>query len=276
MKKYMSICVLVLIVLVLLSCAKNEDDVEKSGIITDTNAGYEIEMIDGQYYLVFEDEKYKNNVNASQVEPYLTFSSVAEMKDKVLNGKLTEEEIKTMSTFTKDSASKIRIPNLEKVYTPIVPENITCSASVWMNSVGYSVELLSKDCYVSLFEVQSKERYEEKLKETKDKLHNNKLVTITKTEQTDDRDATVYWYTTSSGELKKIEYTIVTEKAELFVTETYCLRLNHDLMAVSDTIPQGVQIHGNLGDRYFYCSVYECTERPSVEWLSSFGLAEVK
>ena len=49
MKKYMSICVLVLIVLVLLSCAKNEDDVEKSGIITDTNAGYEIEMIDGQY-----------------------------------------------------------------------------------------------------------------------------------------------------------------------------------------------------------------------------------
>ena len=129
MKKIMCIFTLMLIVFVLFACAGN-NQADKGTVITDTNKGYEIEVVDGEYYVVFENEKYKNNVNASQIEPSLMFSSVAEMKDKLLNGKLTEDEIKILSTFSKDSAGKIKTPNLEKLFTPTAPENVECSGSV--------------------------------------------------------------------------------------------------------------------------------------------------
>ena len=63
MKKIMCIFTLMLIVFVLFACAGNNQD-DKGTVITDTNTGYEIEVVDGEYYVVFEDEKYKNNVNA--------------------------------------------------------------------------------------------------------------------------------------------------------------------------------------------------------------------
>ena len=190
MKKIMCIFTLMLIVFMLFACAENKQT-DKGTVITDTNKGYEIEVIDGEYYVVFEDEKYKNNVNASQIVPKLTFSSVTEMKEKLLKGKLTEDEIVTLSTFSKDSAGKIKTPNLEKLFTPTTPENVECLERVnWGGgSDVYYVKLTSKDCYISSFEVQSKQRYEDELKATVDLIHNNKLVTIIETVETKERDA---------------------------------------------------------------------------------------
>ncbi|MBE6639790.1 MAG: hypothetical protein E7616_10185 [Ruminococcaceae bacterium] len=279
MKKYMSIWILVLIVFVLCACAKNDhiqDDAEKGGIITDTNAGYEIEMINGEYYVVFEEEKYKNNVNASQVEPYLTFSSVSEMKDKVLNGKLTEEEIKTMSTFSKDETGRVKVCNFEKLYIPSLPEDVVFTGQIVWAGETYYPSLKSDSCGVHTFAVQTKELYDYKLKDTIDKIHNNKLVTITETIQTEERNAMVYLHTTSAGEFKRVEYKITTDKGAIFVAENYRLETIYTTEQISETIPYRVELHGNLGDHYFYCSISNPTERPSVEWLSSFGLVEVK
>ena len=124
--------------------------------------------------------------------------------------------------------------------------------------------------------MQSKQRYEDELKATVDLIHNNKLVTIIETVETKERDATIYLHTTSAGKFKRVEYTIVTAEGKIFVAENYRLETIHATDPVSDVIPYVIELHGDFGDRYFNCTMFNFTERPSVEWLSSFGLTEVK
>ena len=205
----------------LLTACGAVDKNEKGVVITNTNAGYEIEKIDGEYYLVFKDEKYKNTVNASQEAPSLEFSSVAEMKDKILNGKLSEDEKFEMSTFSKDRNGKIQVCSFERMYQPVLPSDVILVDMVVWDGMNYYPYIQSDSFSYSTIAVQTKSAYDAKYKRTKDMIHNNDLVVITETIKIDDRDASVYQFTTSAGKLKCIEYTIATEKGKIHVFE-YC------------------------------------------------------
>ena len=47
-----------------------------------------------------------------------------------------------------------------------------------------------------------------------------------------------------------------------------------DFVEVSDTVPRKVAIYGAQDGAYFYGSFIDFSERPSEEWLASFGLQE--
>ncbi len=274
MKKHLIVtCCVLLLVSFLISCGANE----KKNFITDTDAGYEIEESDGKFYLVITDDAYKSTINESQTEPYLSFSSVSEMKDKILSGKLTENEIAKMSTFSKNSDKKIEVMDFKKVYEPIFPSDIIWDGSVKWYGKYYHPSFVKSDKFMYMtFSVQTSDIYQDSLQRSKDSIHNNDLVTITDTVQTEERNATVYHYTTSSGEFKSIEYVIETENGKIFVMEDYRLTTNNKDLPTSDTIPSSIDLYGDFGDRYFDCFITGLTERPSLAWLSCFGLDEIK
>ena len=274
MKKYLvSVCSILLILSLFISCGANE----KKNFITDTNAGYKIEELDGKFYLVITDDAYKSKANASQVEPSLMFASVAEMKDKVMNGKLTKDEIKTMSTFFKKTDEKFEVLDFKNVYEPVFPSEVTWDGGVKWYGKYYRPSSVESDKFLNMtFAVLTSDIYQHSLQRSKDLIHNNDLVTITKSVQVEERNATVYYYTTSSGEFKSIEYVIETENGKMFVMEDYRLATKNKELPTSDSVPSSIDLYGECKEGFFDCWISGLVERPSVEWISSFGLAEVK
>jgi hypothetical protein len=269
----MSIFTLILIVFVLFACAENKQ-ADKGTVITDTNAGYEIELIDDEYYVVFEDEKYKNNANESQEEPYLRFSSVAEMKDKLLNGKLTSEELKEMSQFPKNSFGKVDMFDITNLNTATLPSDMTVYEVTWYGGKRYNLGIATENGDVSgRFRIHTEESYQELIKRDYDSLQNYDVLEV---EEIEDRNATEYRYTTDTAKLKTFWYTIKTDKVELTVNETYLLAYFPGGDSPSETVPLDIVIYGKDSNGFFEVYLNKLTERPSVEWLSSFGLTEVK
>ena len=67
--------------------------------------------------------------------------------------------------------------------------------------------------------------------------------------------------------IKVLVYQITTDDSVFHVKETY--RLNE-----SKTVPQNITVYGTCKNQYFDIYIQYLTERPSVAWLSSFGLRE--
>jgi hypothetical protein len=101
---------------------------------------------------------------------------------------------------------------------------------------------------------------------------------VLEVEEIKDRNATEYRYTTDTAKLKTLSYTIKTDDVELIVDETYVLAYfpGGDLFTPSETLPLDIRIYGKDSNGFFEVYFNKLAERPSVEWLSSFGLIEVK
>ena len=78
---------------------------------------------------------------------------------------------------------------------------------------------------------------------------------------------------------KHIFYKITAGKSEIYVIEQYILKY-HDVddedEDTSDTVPSKIYLYGNDGTDYWFGWFIDFEERPSVEWLSSFGLEPIK
>lgn len=280
MKKYLiTTCGVLLVIFLMISCGANkqeggkaEDYIDKTeDYIIETNAGYRIEKTGDEVCLIITDDAYKTDENANVAEevPSLDFASVIEMKNRVLGGKLTDKEMEGLSAFSKDADGSIKTVDFKKLYEPVLPRNVVCDGSInWYGGMYSFKHLECTDGLAVTFQVYTKERYQNVLQDNRDTIHNNDLVTITKTSTTDDRNATIYVYNTKVMGLMSIEYTIQLDDKEIFVVEDY--------MGSDQDVPYRVFLFGEVNGGYFRSVIRKMSSRPSVEWLSSFGLAEVK
>ena len=277
MKKYSSLIVLLALFVILAGCGKQSSNAR----VIASHEDYSIVTDDDGCYLVFDEKgKFANDVNdlsASIAAPSLSFKSIEELRDKMLEGKLSVEEKTTIQKFSKDDAGKIKTMDFDNLYTPLVPTDSEIGAVSWSGGELYTFYIDSEICSSMKLRVLNESNYASSFKnQYEDKLHNNDLVDIYKTETIEDRNATVYYHTTIAGELKAIQYTLEVNEGKLTISETYQIRMEDSSIEVSETVPSSIEIFGELNDTYFYCTLYHFTERPSVEWLSSFGLVEVK
>ncbi|MBQ8742803.1 MAG: hypothetical protein IJZ03_09180 [Clostridia bacterium] len=283
MKKHIFLTIIFTILISIVGCNnirnnEQEDNHIKSlsdiGIV-DPDATYSIATDGKKYFLIFKNEdEYASDDNACEEAPSISFASVDEMKEKVLGGKLSENEILTMSQFKKNEIGRIEIIDFSSIRTPSLPTNSDINGVNWTGD-SYSVSFKSEICSYGIIHVLDKDAFDTAFKRNyEDVLHNNKLVNIHKTEKVTDRNATVYHYTTHAGELKEIRYSIKLKDGELFIRETYRISMKDNSVQVSDTIPSGIDILGDFDGYYFDVFISVLNERPSAEWLSSFGTTE--
>ena len=275
MKKIICILISLIFIFTLVSC-----NTENTVVVTDPDAGYKIEKEDGNYFLIF-DEIYNNKADdgfmGCEYAPFIYFHSVKEMKEKVLNGKLTDEQKEIMSRFPKDEHGKIRIIDFNSLYKPILPSDLDCAGIEW-EGYSYSYCVLNKqnihEGYITLLDKSEYDRdFQYKFI---DIIQNNPLVTIIKTETEIERNATIYYCKTGSADTKTIVYKISVPNGELYIKEQYCVSHISDSVECSDTIPQIVTIIGSMNGGYFQHYVVSPSERPGVEWLSQFGIEPLK
>ena len=249
--------------------------------VTDPNAGYSIEKEGNDYYLVIDDvyNVYSEENNNGSVDeltitaPSISFSSVKEMREKVLGGKLTDVQKKAMSQFSKDENGKIKILDFNNLYDAKLPSDVECKYITWRGEI-YSF-ILNNEGYIRFVEEDEyEELYQREFGIPEDK--------ITKKEETEDRSATVYYHYTDVAERKSIQYKLEIPGGYLYIEEEYLLSFEladkFTSFKCSDTIPQNIYVMGEVNDKYFYCymNTMDFSERPSVEWLSSFGVEKLK
>lgn len=273
MKKYTRIIALLTVFLTLAGCGKQSLNTR---VIT-SNEDYSIVTDGDGYYLVFdENSENANDITASEVAPTLSFKSIVEMKEKVLGGQLSEEEISILGQFAKNDADKIKVCDFNNLFDAVIPKNAAVKEVNWSGGERYvfDIDFADMEGNASL-RVHTEESYQSVFETYHTGLSNNGNLHITEIE---DRNATEYSYTTATAKCKTVSYVLHSNGFELLVDETYVLEINDDLknlISTSETVPVDIRILGTNENGWFEVYLYSLTERPSVEWLSAFGLVKV-
>ena len=222
-----------------------------------SKSGYKVIVKDGEYFLQLGQYATDSDENKRlSVGPVIKFESIEEMRNDIQTGSFSEAEW-NMLYHMADSSRQVHICNISELYEPIYPNSLN----------SYTVNLIGPKYYYTFFPpenfcrvyfyIQSEEYYNEKI----DPACYEEISAVITSES--DRDATVYRW----QKYQVITYSISTAEKTLFVKESY----DFDK---SSTVPFVITIEGVEAGQYFEVAISSLQERPSVAWLSSFGLRE--
>lgn len=253
--------------------------------VTDFEAStqYSITQNNGKYYLNFSDGNNPPKGYSSQCAD-IEFSSLTEMRNAFLNNKLSENQVNVIKdAFPKDSENRILICDMNQLYQPILPFDLVQNG-VFLSGECYSFTLIhpevdpasieSLNMPYGNFHYLTKELYDRDFEYEYENLFERDTISLKSTTAGEDRNSLVYDYTTNAGNLRQIRYVLTDNTKTLYIDETYILNMTTDVLPTSDTIPHRVDVYGIDNGRYFSITLFGFTERPSMEWLSSFGLTE--
>jgi len=242
--------------------------------------GYLLIQTFGKDY-IYLDERYHESdldpyISAMEIAPKIEFDSVAEMRNRILFGVFSEEELKEIGRFyMKDGL--IPIFNIAKLYEPLYPDDFNGYTVSWEGSY-YTFTFHSPDntryqyfqispgsgsYYPKHIEIlmDYENRYTESL---------NRNCTLEAVVSETDRNATTYYFKRQNGvEFKEVIYQFRDHGTTFTVNETYKLDK-------SDSVPQTVEVYGEYQGVYFTFTMRDPEERPTVEWLSQFGIKKFR
>lgn len=222
---------------------------------------------------------------------YPEFSSLSEMKHMLLSGDISDVSLGGIQ-FREDQRF-FEICSLNDLYTACLPDGLSVSTVV-LSRMNYSFKLtdavdascvyIADDTYGSLTCAD----YESYMRQYNsifvDLAGENR--TVFKEEDVPDRDGHVTYFKVEDGYYRNapydeidVCYQIATEQGYTYVSERYSVNWTfyadgpqQEPTASSEL--ECIYICGTSGNRYFYGSIRNLAERPSVEWLASFGLQE--
>lgn len=232
-------------------------------LITEIDAEtYRIEKNNGEYYMHFTRE-YDDNLGSKEIT-IPRFSSVAEMKEKILSGQLTSAEVRHLRYKESQDDYVLPLYNLDRLQDFVLPEGMELMYIDFVGKSYYCVFLFeSRECVMS---VCSKEAFEKDVAYVQRSLERN---TVISEEKISERNATVFICHTKGdfyNRFKRIEYVIEDDNKKLSVHENYT--------EPSDAVPRSTWILGKQNGAYFSLIMSDC--RPSYEWISSLGLKKLE
>lgn len=205
---------------------------------------------------------------------YPEFQSIGEMRQGIMKGSFTEQELYAVSCTSPSKDGGIEICDLDHLYEFTAPNEFLLKKIRWCGK-SYDCDLTSENVRGGIF-CYNEEEYTEKLDNGYKNFLSNPLETLIKQEEIDERSATVYYCNTSCAELKYICYEIRVGNKKMFIQEEYVLKIDGDTQKVSSDVPATIHLWGEEHSGYFYGVFFDFTERPSVEWLSEFGITPYK
>lgn len=227
-----------------------------------------------QYYLRIHEEAniLPRSMSAVPVRDVYTtpspaFQSIQEMQDSILGGKLTKENLYYIwQHFPYDSDNDFYILDPYNIPVPKIPSGMRLTWVNWHESSwsfyfhSTSDLWLSMDCCEQTKEHNIRDEVNNRLKQMKKYIY--------KTEQIQDRNATVYYHystTNQNWKEKTILYDLSSEGKQLLIYENY--------IYVKDTVIWYTDFFGIENGVYFTGRIDDADSRLSVEFLQSIGIS---
>ena len=256
------------------------------------NSLYTIERGEGSIHLIVNDEElisawkqyaadkeaetqsdviYRSVMEIPIAEP-VSFPTVEILKDRVLNYKLTEDELRRLYLLHRDQQDRIVLYDLYTLTDPSLPTGIS---NVQVNcapdfSIYFSLPLDRDGSYLIL----NADTYAELSREYDGPPS---YASVQETYVEEERNATVYDYVTAAkGLYRQMSYTVVKNGIEYKIVEKYNISVEFTSYPVSETVPYAVDVYYESGGQYYLIAIFFPAERPSVEWLTSFGVAHME
>lgn len=252
------ICILLAILLLTLSGCSRGNEVIR-------NDKYKIVEHKGEYALQLHDPAaYSSPSDSGDVlgnAPVHTivFPSVAKLKEALESGTFSDSSLAHMrSNFAKSRIGGIKICNPFQLYEAVLPEGLSAGGVQWFG-----------DAYVfplgdhGALRFTDKEGHDDFAKTRDIESGKAKILSVTTTE---DRNAKVVAYENLAGAPRKmVTYSHTSGGKTITVAEQYNLD-------ESETVPYRISFWGSCDGAYFTGYMYQLDQRPSYEWVTSFGL----
>ena len=239
---------------------------------------YEVTVIDGKCYLNFTaGNEATDNGDLAFESTAIAFSSLSEMKQKLLENQLTVEEIETIKKQFNRTENGFEICNVSNLMTTILPDGWH-NTSVHLQGESYSISVTGEEtdniCSSGSVNIYTQNRWDAKHEEDMAMIEAQTNISHM-TDTFDEFPCEIYTYTTSTAKLKTIFLTIPggDGKADTHIILKYRLETVHPDLDVSDTVPSRVYIYSEAHGIYYDYVLLDLTEAPTVEWLSSFSIA---
>jgi hypothetical protein len=251
----------------------------------------EIKKYTTEYYtVVFDDDACflqfneagidKQAMNNCEILKYPEYSTLEEMRQGIIAGEISEYEwYCILKTAKRNEDGTIKICNVDELHECVFPINLDVGLIEWS---GATYTYLFADGTLSGgMTVVDEERYVNNLDEGyKDFLEYDGIFTE---EYDTERAATIYNHVNGSGgKSRYVCYEISTANKSILVQEVYYQRSSSDAKESAGskvTLEQEMELSYiklwiEEGDGYAFGTLLGLTERPSLEWLSQFGLRE--
>lgn len=255
----------ILLILALLCCGAKASE----------SMPYDILVEDETWYLVMKGKYAQDPSDYGSWELFeecVEFKSMAEMKNDLETGNFTEEELEMISGYITDSKGRLPICDLTALIEPTYPSDFVYQTITWTGrsytfSLDVNESIVRGDLYADFqFKNQRDWKYSVDFYSNYEEQEDSILKVTTEPE----RNAKVYYFTMFGDRGKKnVYYTIETGSKQLYIWEEYdeMYSINRD-----PSVPWKILIYGKQDETYFYVSMRDFKERPTVEWLSEFGV----
>ena len=261
------------------------DPYNNAPVITDgiysENESYKMYIEDGKWYIELKEEVFDSVISTNDfyisvvARPF--YDSAADMKKVLTSKELPDGFIKTCKGwFVEDGRKRLEIGDPNKICELKTPEGLTYDA-VGVDVTCYGFHFNKGETTGTIY-TGNKESYDRSFeKEYVSFPSNGNMVTSETT--TEERNARIVFSSNSVTDQKHIFYKITAGESEIYVIEQYILKyydVDDEDEDTSDTVPSKIYLYGNDGANYWFGWFRGVKERPTVEWLSSFGLEPIK
>lgn len=240
-------------------------------------APYDIITKDGKHYIssnlstqnkqAESDELYASIVNAIGIY----FTDVGQMKMRIKNCDFNDQELAAIQ-YNCRGDGLWEICDLNNLCDAKTPQDVAVEGVYWYgNSYSFKLDYqLASGCS---FSCPDPETYNYSFQEYyADCPRSLELAREFWDEKISDRNATQTFYQTDAGDFKLIKYEIREKNRTLYVAENYCLASYERYLEASDSVPQFINVFIEENGTLCSIRISEPEDRPSVEWLSSFGV----
>ena len=237
---------------------------------------YSITESDGALYLNFTDgylatREQINNCHLGE----LRFDSLEDMRQSFLHNEFESAEYVIMQSAFKKTDEGIRLCDMNALWDAQKPASTQVS-SVSLLGEYYDHHLREDGMFSFGWIHYTSEQQRESLKERDYIQYNRSYRTVTRKE-TAEFDGVPCEIVESNSEYeyyRDIYLDIEEEGKTVFVVLRYLIDYTNDdgKLSPSETAPARVLMYGEQNGASFVVSLYEFSQTPSFEWLSSFGL----
>ena len=312
MRKGMLILFTLFCILVLCSCEneavteqppkeetkEQEVEIQKPSLVFEDSWGRNTPKFNGilydvqEYQLVSDGNKYFLRYNIYTPKPFIlygywgpfSFESNNELQKYLYDEERGAKDRKEIQWhFYLDERKYVPLLNIEKEYYPTVPEGITCDGSIvwWGSSIKFTAEnpVSGNRYYITVFE---DDMFYEIYENPTSEWDNDEWYTFLKEEWDKERNSIDKYYMYNSSidkykcHVRVSMYEIIQKNKKLIIREEYRFDPIVDFEDggdYSETIPQIIWMYGCDKGVKFMVQMYD--ERPSIEFLSQFGVETV-
>ena len=231
---------------------------------------YSITPMNGKYYITFIENTDFGQSDVASVD----FETIADFKDKVTQGDLSDYQKATVaSAFPKDE-NGILCCDFNNLYFPSLPNGWDVDGVYWEGE-NYSFSITTNNGTFGYVHCYSKDVYEEKFQRDYKDYFKKDTVNVTKTESFS-KNKTATYYSTKTSELMNLRYELSEKNISTTVDKTYLINSLSSVIQTSSSHPYNITLYCAQGDLYYVVDIFEISKEPSDEYLMKFRMDKYK